>query len=56
MVKPVPRHSTSPTGTSDDEAFNTWLSQRLRDLYEADLQEPLPEDMLDLVRRGKKPR
>jgi hypothetical protein len=34
-----------------DERFNQWLDERLRRLYEAELSDPIPEDMLRLLRQ-----
>jgi hypothetical protein len=33
-----------------DERFNQWLDERLRRLYEAELSDPIPEDMLRLLK------
>jgi len=33
------------------EAFNRWLDARLRAMYRATQNEPLPQEMLDLVQR-----
>lgn len=47
------RHS-SGTGRArprvPDERFNRWLDERLRRLYEAELSEPIPDDMLRLLK------
>jgi len=32
-----------------DDRFDHWLDQKLRRLYEAELSEPVPEDMLRLL-------
>ena len=32
-----------------DEHFNRWLDERLRRLYEAELSDPIPDDMLRLL-------
>ena len=34
-----------------DERFNQWLDERLRRLYEAELSEPIPDDMLELLKK-----
>ncbi len=34
-----------------DERFNHWLDQKLRHLYESELSEPVPDDMLRLLDR-----
>ncbi len=34
-----------------DERFNQWLDERLRRLYEAELSDPVPEDMLRLLKQ-----
>ena len=34
-----------------DERFNQWLDERLRRLYEAELSDPIPEDMLRLLKQ-----
>jgi Anti-sigma factor NepR len=33
-----------------DERFSQWLDQKLRRLYERELSEPIPDDMLRLLR------
>ena len=40
--------------TSDADVIDTWLDQRLRAIYQNDLNDPLPEDMVALVRSGTK--
>ncbi len=48
------RHGGAPRGRrrrAGDERFNQWLDERLRRLYEAELSDPIPEDMLQLLKR-----
>ena len=40
-----------PGPRSPDERFNQWLSERLRRLYEAELSDPIPEEMLRLLKQ-----
>ncbi|HTP83486.1 MAG TPA: NepR family anti-sigma factor [Alphaproteobacteria bacterium] len=40
-----------PRRRAADERFNQWLDERLRRLYEAELSDPIPEDMLRLLKR-----
>lgn len=41
--------SRRPRPRVADEHFNRWLDERLRRLYEAELSDPIPEDMLRLL-------
>ena len=45
------RRQQSPTSRAPrvDARFDHWLDQKLRRLYEAELSEPVPEDMLRLL-------
>ena len=43
------QQSSGPRAPRVDERFNHWLDQKLRRLYEAELSEPVPEDMLRLL-------
>ncbi|MBV8536349.1 MAG: hypothetical protein JO128_12190 [Alphaproteobacteria bacterium] len=38
-----------PRRRATDERFNQWLDERLRRLYEAELSDPIPEDMLRML-------
>lgn len=38
-----------PRPRATDGRFNQWLDERLRRLYEAELSDPIPEDMLRLL-------
>lgn len=40
-----------PGPRGPDERFNQWLDERLRRLYEAELSDPIPEDMLRLLKQ-----
>ncbi len=40
-----------PRPRAADEQFNQWLEERLRRLYEAELSDPIPEDMLRLLKQ-----
>ncbi|HEX9466700.1 MAG TPA: NepR family anti-sigma factor [Alphaproteobacteria bacterium] len=43
-------HPAAARPRRPDERFNSWLDQKLRRLYEAELSEPIPEDMLRLLK------
>jgi hypothetical protein len=46
------RRAQSPSaGDVTDDAFNRWLDEKLRELYRATQNEPLPQEMLDLIER-----
>ena len=40
-----------PEKKADEVAFETWLDQRVRALYQSVLEEPLPEDMIRRLKR-----
>lgn len=40
-----------PGRRGPDERFNQWLDERLRRLYEAELSDPIPEEMLLLLKQ-----
>lgn len=42
-------HRPRPRGS--DERFNHWLDDRLRRLYERELADPIPDDMLELLKK-----
>jgi hypothetical protein len=47
-----PRRERSPRADDvTDEAFNLWLDEKLREIYRATQNEPLPQEMLDLLQR-----
>ena len=45
------RGPRGPAPRGSDERFNRWLDDRLRRLYERQLSDPIPEDMLDLLEK-----
>jgi hypothetical protein len=47
-----PSRRSQPTSMrrQPDERFSQWLDQKLRRLYERELSEPIPDDMLRLLR------
>jgi hypothetical protein len=45
-----PAYASRNTGDIDD-AFDRWLDEKLREIYRATQNEPLPQDMLDLIQR-----
>lgn len=34
-----------------DERFSRWLDDRLRRLYEREISDPIPDDMLELLKK-----
>lgn len=40
-----------PGSRGADDRFNHWLDERLRRLYERELAEPIPDDMLELLKK-----
>jgi len=42
-----------PPRTSQERAFNRWLSEQLRRKYDPVLDESIPEEILDLLRRDR---
>jgi hypothetical protein len=46
--------AAAPAGA--ENASDTWLDERLRALFQNDLNDPLPEDMINLVRGSGKRR
>lgn len=48
------RAVSRPVAESSDPAFDQWLDVRLKAIYDSVLNEPLPPDMLSLVRDRSK--
>jgi hypothetical protein len=46
----IPSGPPSPGVPQDAKAFDDWLRQELSRLYDAALTEPVPEDLLRLLR------
>lgn len=51
--RPLPQSGGLRTGPGD--AFGTWLEKGLRALYEPVMEEPIPQELLDLVRSMEAP-
>lgn len=45
------RGSRRPSSRGSGEPFNHWLDDRLRQLYERELADPIPDDMLELLQK-----
>lgn|GEM_PF-2238406 len=48
--KPAARETPA---IESDPAFDEWLDHRLKAMYESALHEPIPEDMLRLLREDR---
>lgn len=57
--KPQGAPRSDPAGKTDDteqEDFQHWVNDQLRKLYDPVLDEPIPEGMLELLRKSRRPR
>ena len=52
--KRLPKATNKEAVRDNDREFDGWLDGQLRSLYDSVLHEPVPEDMLELLKR--KPR
>lgn len=57
--KPQGGENSVPAGKADDteqEGFQHWVNDQLRKLYDPVLDEPIPEGMLELLRKSRRSR
>lgn len=48
--------STGKADNAEQEDFQHWVNDQLRKLYDPVLDEPIPDSMLELLRKNRRPR
>jgi hypothetical protein len=49
IARKQPRPKAAPRKTEDGSAFDSWLETKLRSAYSSVLDEPIPDDLIQLL-------
>ena len=54
MKQPRPARGGDPAGATKPEPFDLWLKRGLHQIYDDVANEPIPEDLLNLIEEHRK--
>lgn len=52
---PSPEKETRKTAMNDAE-FERWLDLRIKKMFDSAIEDPIPDDMLEILKQGRKKR